>query len=136
MAQFHMAFRIDDIESTRRFYGHLLGCPQGRETTGWIDFDFFGNQISAHIGPRPERELQSSVDGKPVPLVHFGIVIEWERWEALHRRLAEERVAFILEPQVRFVGLPGEQATFFVSDPSGNALEFKAYRNPDNVFQT
>lgn len=136
MAAFHMAFRVDDLESTRQFYGDLLGCPQGREAATWIDYDFFGNQISAHVGPRGEGELLSSVDGKPVPLAHFGVIIPWMQWEALHRHLAERGTGFILEPQVRFAGDPGEQATFFVRDPSGNALEFKAYRHPQDVFRT
>ncbi len=134
MSPFHLAFRIDDLESTRWFYGELLGCRQGREAETWIDYDFFGNQISAHLGPRPAEFLTSLVDGKPVPLVHFGVVIPWAEWEALHRRLSGAGMGFILEPQVRFQGLPGEQATFFVQDPSGNALEFKAYRAEHGIF--
>ena len=136
MASFHMAFRVDDLQSTRHFYGDLLGCPQGREAPTWIDYDFFGNQISAHVGPRREGELFSKVDGKSVPLVHFGAIIPWTQWEDLHRRLALQGVAFILDPQVRFAGEPGEQATFFVRDPSGNALEFKSYKHPQDVFRT
>ena len=135
MSTFHMAFRIDEIESTRRFYGDLLQCRQGRETATWIDFDFFGNQISAHLGPRPDWKLETMVDDTAVPLNHFGAVVSWQEWEQLHRRLHHAGVPFILEPQVRFVGMPGEQATFFVSDPSGNALEFKAYRHEDAVFE-
>lgn len=135
MSAFHMAFRIDEIESTRRFYGELLQCRQGRESARWIDFDFFGNQISAHLGPRPEHVLETMVDNTPVPLNHFGAVISWPDWERLHQRLKVAGVPFILEPQARFVGLPGEQATFFVSDPSGNALEFKAYRDEDAVYE-
>ena len=134
MSPFHLAFRIDDLDSTRWFYGELLGCPQGREAETWIDYDFFGNQISAHLGPRPAQQLTSLVDGKPVPLVHFGVVIPWADWEALHQRLSAAGTQFILEPQIRFQGLPGEQATFFVQDPSGNALEFKAYRNENGIF--
>ena len=135
MATFHMAFRVDDLESTRGFYAGLLGCPQGREAPSWIDFDFFGNQISAHVGVRRDETLYSTVDGKPVPLVHFGVVIPWAEWERLHPRLAAAGVTFILEPQVRFAGRSGEQATFFVLDPSGNALEFKAYRNSQSIFE-
>ena len=134
MSPFHLAFRIDDLASTRRFYGDLLGCRQGRESDTWIDYDFFGNQISAHVGPRPAQELISYVDGKPVPLAHFGAVIPWVEWDALHRRLAAAGASFILEPQIRFEGLPGEQGTFFVRDPSGNALEFKAFRNEEAMF--
>ena len=134
MAPFHMAFRVDDLESTRWFYGELLGCPQGREAETWIDYDFFGNQLSAHVGSCEQAELSASVDGKAVPLAHFGAILPWKQWEALHRRLARSGIAFILEPQVRFVGRPGEQATFFVRDPSGNALEFKAYRHAAEAF--
>ena len=134
MSQFHMAFRVDDLDTTRSFYGGLLGCRQGREADTWIDFDFFGNQISAHLGPRPEQRLTSTVDGKPVPLLHFGAVVPWDDWEVLHRRLAASGVKFLLEPQIRFIGLPGEQATFFIADPSGNALEFKAYRTKGAIF--
>ncbi len=136
LASFHLAFRVDDIESTRHFYGTLLACPQGREAPTWIDFDFFGNQISAHVGPRSTEILYATVDGKPVPLVHFGVLIPWDQWDALHRHLAASHVTFVLEPQVRFSGSPGEQATFFVSDPSGNALEFKAFRNEDEIFKS
>lgn len=135
MATFHMAFRVNDLESTRAFYGGLLGCPQGRETATWIDFDFFGNQISAHVGRQSGTTLYSTVDGKPVPLVHFGVVISWAEWDGLHPRLAAAGVSFVLEPQVRFAGRSGEQATFFVLDPSGNALEFKAYRNAQGIFE-
>ncbi|WP_171837687.1 VOC family protein [Lichenicola cladoniae] len=135
MSAFHMAFRIDEIESTRQFYGELLQCSQGRESATWIDFDFFGNQISAHLGARPDWKLETMVDDTAVPLNHFGAVISWSEWERLHQRLQVAGVPFILEPQVRFVGMPGEQATFFVSDPSGNALEFKAYRHEDAVFK-
>lgn len=134
MSPFHMAFRVDDLDSTRSFYGGLLGCRQGRESDTWLDFNFFGNQISAHLGPREDQRLTSTVDGKPVPLLHFGAVVPWSDWEALHRRLEAAAVPFLLEPQIRFVGLPGEQATFFVADPSGNALEFKAYRATDAIF--
>lgn len=134
MLPFHLAFRIDDIESTRAFYAGLLNCPTGRETENWIDFDFFGHQISAHIGPRPDVVLQTRVAGIDVPLSHFGAVLEWDRWHELSERLAAHDADFVIEPQVRFVGEPGEQATFFVRDPSGNALEFKAFRDPNGIF--
>ncbi|SFR88163.1 VOC family protein [Sphingomonas jatrophae] len=136
MTPFHLAFRVDDIESTRTFYAELLGCTTGREAPNWIDFDFFGHQISAHIGPRPETELTTLVAGKTVPLAHFGAVLGWDEWHALADRLRERTADFVLAPQHRFVGAPGEQATFFVRDPSGNALEFKAFRHAGAMFET
>ena len=135
MSAFHLAFRVDDLVSTRRFYGELLGCPQGREAATWIDYDFFGHQISAHVGPRPEQVLTSMVDGTLVPLAHFGVVMVRAEWEALHRRLTEAGVDYIIRPRIRFEGLAGEQATFFVRDPSGNALEFKSYRSEQAIFE-
>ncbi|WP_380785333.1 VOC family protein [Sphingomonas sp. R86521] len=134
MTPFHLAFRIDDIESTRAFYGGLLDCQTGRETGNWIDFDFFGHQISAHIGPRPDTILQTLVGGIEVPLAHFGAVLPWETWQALAERLTDRGAEFVITPQVRFAGEPGEQGTFFVRDPSGNALEFKAFRNAASMF--
>ena len=134
MIPFHLAFRVDDIASTRAFYADVLGCAQGRETDRWIDFDFFGHQISAHVGPRPETVLTTVVDGKTVPLSHFGAVLPWGEWEALSQRFAASSTAFIVEPQVRFAGQAGEQATFFVADPSGNVLEFKALRDTAALF--
>lgn len=134
MAVFHMAFRVDDLDSTKRFYGGVLGCPQGREADTWVDFDFFGNQISAHVGPGESGGLSTRVDGEAVPLAHFGVVIPWPEWESLHRRLAGANVPFLVDPRTRFAGQPGEQGTFFVADPSGNALEFKAFRSADDVF--
>ncbi|UAK23772.1 VOC family protein [Sphingomonas nostoxanthinifaciens] len=134
MILFHLAFRVDDIASTRRFYGELLGCRQGREAPNWIDFDFFGHQISAHIGPRPESVLMTRVDDEDVPLVHFGAILGWEEWDALARRIAASDNRFVVEPHVRFVAKPGEQGTFFVADPSGNVLEFKAFRHPSAIF--
>lgn len=134
MPPFHLAFRIDDIESTRSFYAGLLGCPTGRETNNWIDFDFFGHQISAHLGARPDTVLQTMVAGIEVPLSHFGAVLPWDQWQALAGRLTERAADFVIAPQVRFAGEPGEQGTFFVRDPSGNALEFKAFRDASSMF--
>lgn len=132
MPPFHLAFRVDDIESTRRFFRDTLGCRQGREATNWIDFDFFGHQISAHVGPRPQSVLMTQVDDAEVPLSHFGVVLDWSDWVALSERVAG--IGFVVAPHVRFVGQPGEQGTFFVADPSANVLEFKAFRHPDAVF--
>lgn len=134
MAPFHLAFRIDEIEATRAFYAGLLQCQTGRETDNWIDFDFFGHQISGHIGPRPEIVLQTLVAGIEVPLAHFGAVLDWDLWHDLAKRLSDQKADFAIAPQIRFAGEPGEQATFFVRDPSGNALEFKAFRDPAGMF--
>ena len=134
MPPFHLAFRVDDIEPTRAFYAGLLGCGQGREAANWIDFDFFGHQISAHLGPRPADVLMTRVDGEEVPLSHFGAVLEWDEWERVAGRLGRGGACFVIAPHVRFRGEPAEQGTFFVADPSGNVLEFKAFRHQAAMF--
>lgn len=132
---FHLAFPVRDVESTRAFYAGVLGCPVGREAERWIDFDFFGHQLSAHVA-RAEVLGSNEVDGDDVPVRHFGVVLSMERWHALAERLRAARVEFLIEPKVRFVGQVGEQATLFVRDPSGNALEFKAFADVRNLFQS
>jgi extradiol dioxygenase family protein len=134
MTPFHLAFAIDDIEAVRGFYGDVLGCPVGREAANWIEFDFFGRRISAHVSTETRAGDRSTVDGQFVPLHHFGVLLPWTEWTALSARLAREDWPFELTPRVRFEGEPGEQGTFFVKDPAGNALEFKAYRNPEAVY--
>jgi uncharacterized protein len=134
---FHLAFPVTDLEATRRFYAGMLGCRVGREAERWIDFDFFGHQISAHLvdgaeGPPPTNP----VDGKDVPVRHFGAILEWGAWHALVDRLREAGARFLIEPHIRFVGEPGEQATLFVVDPSGHALEFKSFRDMGRIFAT
>lgn len=132
---FHLAFPVADLASTRAFYSGILGCREARSAPLWVDFDFFGHQISAHV--RPEAcgaALCNPVDGDDVPVRHFGAVLEWEAWEALAARLADGGVRFLLAPHVRFQGQVGEQGTFFVADPSGNALEFKSFRDPGRLF--
>ena len=135
MTAFHYAFLVADLASTRRFYGELLGCREGRSTTSWVDFDFFGHQIVAHLDremvPRPTH---NSVDGHDVPVPHFGAVLDMATWENLAERLRSEGTEFVIEPGVRFRGRPGEQATMFFLDPSGNALEFKAFADRSQVF--
>lgn len=135
-ARFHLAFPVDDLEAARRFYGGLLRCPEGREDPGhWIDFDLYGHQIVAHLSPEECAAARTGeVDGKSVPVRHFGLVLDWSDWEELRDRLVEQRAEFIIEPYLRFEGKPGEQATMFVRDPAGNALEFKAFRNDAMVF--
>jgi hypothetical protein len=134
---FHLAFPVHDLEAARRFYGGLLGCPEGRSAAEWIDFDFFGHQIVAHLdpamGPRPHH---NPVDGHDVPVPHFGAVLGMDQWEALAQRLRSGGVRFVIEPTVRFRGQAGEQATMFFLDPSGNALELKAMARPENLFAT
>ena len=132
---FHLAFPVHDLAAARAFYGGLIGCPEGRSDHDWVDFDFFGHQIVAHLAPdaRP-RGHSNPVDGHDVPVPHFGAVLAMEDWRALAERLRAADVAFVIEPTVRFEGLPGEQATMFFLDPSGNALEIKAMRDPTALF--
>jgi extradiol dioxygenase family protein len=131
---FHHAFLVRDIEETRRFYVDVLGCREGRSTATWIDLDLFGNQLSAHLGTPPPPANVGHVDGIEVPLPHFGAVVSFEDYDRLAARLAAAGVAFIVTPRVRYPGQPGEQGTFFFLDPSGNALEFKAFRNSEEMF--
>lgn len=133
--RFHLAFPVSDIEATRRFFVELLGCKVGREASRWIDFDFFGHQLSAHLVDEAETAVYNPVDGKQVPARHFGLILEWSEWERLAERLRNAGVEFLIEPYVRFAGEPGEQGTFFVKDPSGNALEFKTFREDSGVFR-
>lgn len=130
---FHLAFPVDDLAAARRFYGELLGCPEGRSADEWIDFDLYGHQIVAHLAPVSSRS-SNPVDGEDVPVPHFGIVLPMEQWKALAQRLQDAGTEFVIKPTVRFEGQAGEQATMFFLDPSGNALEFKAMANPANLF--
>lgn len=132
---FHLAFSISDIESTREFYGTVLGCKEGRSTEHWIDFDFWGNQLSLHLGSFLESKTESQVAGQSVPMPHFGTVLSWEEFDELAKKLEAAGTEFIEKPQIRYKGEPGEQATLFAKDPSGNALEFKAFRNEEGIFE-
>ncbi len=136
---FHLAFPVDDLEKARAFYAGFLGCPLGREAATWIDFDFWGHQIVAHLKGEassggPVNEIANKVDGKDVPAPHFGVVLAWDEWQALKDKLVDAGFDFVVEPYVRFEGEPGEQATLFIRDPSGNALEFKSFKNIDQLF--
>jgi hypothetical protein len=132
---FHLAFPIRDIEETRNFYGGLLGCEIGRSTDKWIDFNFFGHQLSAHVKPDElKAALTNQVDGDSVPVRHFGAILEWTQWEKLSEKLKSEGIKFIIEPHIRFKGEVGEQATMFFLDPCGNALEFKSFQDKSQIF--
>ena len=132
---FHLAFPVHDLDAARAFYGGLLGCPEGRSASEWIDFDFFGHQIVAHLDPAMvSRKHHNAVDGHDVPVPHFGAVLAMDQWRALAERLREAGTAFVIEPGIRFEGEPGEQATMFFLDPSGNALEFKAFGDIGRLF--
>ena len=132
---FHLAFPVHDLDAARAFYGELLGCPEGRSDARWIDFDFFGHQIVAHLSPEAKpRAHTNPVDGHDVPVPHFGAVLPLEEWRALAERLEAAGTDFVIAPTVRFAGEPGEQATMFFLDPSGNALEIKAMRDPAKLF--
>lgn len=132
---FHLAFPVKDLEETKSFYGKLLGCEMGRSAERWVDFDFFGHQLSAHLRPEAlDNEPTNEVDGKKVPVRHFGAILEWNQWHTLADKLKAEGISFIIEPYIRFQGQVGEQATMFFLDPSGNALEFKSFKDPSQVF--
>ena len=134
LSPFHLAIPVHDLAAARTFYGELLACPEGRSSHEWVDFDFFGHQLVAHLDPGRQRLHFNSVDGKDVPVPHFGIVLEWDAWHALAERLRACGAQFVLEPGIRFPGQVGEQATMFLYDPSGNALEFKAFKDPSKLF--
>jgi extradiol dioxygenase family protein len=134
---FHFAFPVDDLAAARRFYGELLGCGEGRSADHWVDFDLHGHQIVAHLAPDAVRQRAiNPVDGDDVPVPQFGLVQPMDEWRALAERLEAAAVEFVIPPTVRFRGEPGEQATMFLLDPAGNALEFKAMANPANLFAT
>ena len=124
-----------DLAEARTFYGGLLGCPEGRASDEWVDFDFFGHQVVAHLDPAKRPHVHhNEVDGEHVPVPHFGVVLEWNAWQALAERLRAGGTRFEIEPGIRFAGQVGEQATMFLYDPSGNALEFKAFRDTSRLF--
>ena len=132
---FHLAFPVHDLAAARCFYGELLGCTEGRSSADWVDFDFFGHQVVAHLEPgRKPHVHHSEVDGHDVPVPHFGVVLEWSSWHTLAERLRAQGTRFAIEPGIRFSGQVGEQATMFFYDPSGNALEFKAFKDPAQLF--
>lgn len=132
---FHLALPVHDLQQARAFYGGLLGCSEGRSSAQWVDFDFYGHQVVAHLSavdapPAPSNQ----VDGKAVPVRHFGVILPWEEWHRLADRLRQAATPFLIEPGIRFAGQVGEQATMFLLDPSGNALEFKTFRDMSRIF--
>jgi uncharacterized protein len=131
---FHLAFPVDNLTHAREFYGGLLGCPEGRSSEQWIDFDLFGHQIVAHLAPKRPSVHHNPVDGHEVPVPHFGVVLDWDEFDMLATRLQSGGVKFVIEPYIRFAGQVGEQATMFFYDPSGNALEFKSFRDRSQLF--
>lgn len=134
-APFHLAFPVKSLTVTKMFYNEILGCPIGRSSDNWMDFDFFGNQISAHVADNMERDSDTSlVDGTSVPLRHFGAILNIDQWKQLSEKLKIAGVEFILEPQIRFEGKPGEHHFMFLYDPSGNALEFKSFSEPNEIY--
>ena len=133
---FHLAFPISDLQATREFYTKILGCKLGRESDRWIDFDFWGHQVTAHLVEQMPDVATNPVDGKQVPSSHFGCVLDWEAWHELADRLKVAKLNFLIGPYIRFEGEPGEQATMFIEDPSGNGLEFKSFKRPQALFST
>jgi extradiol dioxygenase family protein len=132
---FHLAFPVRDLEEAREFYGKKLGCPEGRSSPDWIDFNLYGHQVVAHLSPEScGSAALNAVDGHGVPVRHFGVVLTMEQWEAMAKKLTDEGTEFVIKPYIRFKGEVGEQATMFFFDPSGNALEFKAFKNMDSLF--
>ncbi|MHB1023232.1 MAG: VOC family protein [Acidobacteriaceae bacterium] len=137
ISPFHIAFPVDDLAAARHFYGSVLGCPEGRSSDDWIDFDLYGHQIVAHYRPRTEPAAglhHNPVDGHDVPVPHFGVVLTMDQWAQLAEKLKAANMQFIIEPYVRFKGEVGEQATMFFLDPAGNALEFKTFADISQLF--
>ncbi|MEL7502473.1 MAG: VOC family protein [Cyanobacteria bacterium J06554_6] len=134
---FHLAFPVSDLRATQTFYGTVLGCAVGRRSETWIDFDFFGHQITAHLSPDECQTAQTNeVDSCVVPVRHCGVILTMAQWQTLADRVRQHQIPFVIEPYIRFKGEPGEQATMFFLDPSGNALEFKAFADDASIFAT
>ena len=132
---FHLAIPVNDLEKSRKFYKNILGCEEGRSSDHWVDFNLFGHQLVIHYKEKKLDDTNTNpVDGKDVPIPHFGVILEWNQFKEFSSKLIEKKVEFIIEPYIRFEGLPGEQATMFFLDPAGNALEFKAFKNKSQIF--
>lgn len=136
LSPFHLAFPVHDLDAARRFYGEVLGCAEGRSSDHWIDFDFFGHQIVAHLSEKAEaaKPISNAVDGHEVPVPHFGVVLSMDEWQAMADRLTAMNFEFVIDPYIRFKGQPGEQGTLFFRDPSGNAIEMKGFADRSSLF--
>ena len=136
LPRFHIAFPVHNLESAREFYVNILGCGTGRESDNWIDFDLYGHQIVAHLSPEDCNPVNTSlVEKDDIPSRHFGVILKWDQWEVLKSRIKVFDYKFLVKPKIRFKSKPGEQGTFFINDPSGNALEFKSFKNDSMVFE-
>lgn len=136
LSPFHLAIPVDDLDKARKFYNSVLELPEGRSSHHWVDFDFYGHQLVIHYKPPTATKIADTnpVDGKQVPVPHFGIILEWDQWEELAERLTKKNIRFIIDPYIRFKGETGEQATMFFCDPCGNALEFKSFKDKSQIF--
>ena len=133
---FHLAIPVNDLEKSRNFYKNILGCKEGRSSNHWVDFNFFGHQLVIHYGEKESDDTKTNpVDCKDVPIPHFGVILEWNDFQDFSKKLIEKKINFIIEPYIRFEGLPGEQATMFFKDPCGNALEFKSFKDLNKIFE-
>ena len=133
---FHLAIPVNDLEKSRNFYKNILGCQEGRSSNNWVDFNFFGHQLVIHYKEKESDDTKTNpVDGKDVPIPHFGVILEWNDFQNFSKKLIEKKINFIIEPYIRFEGLPGEQATMFFKDPCGNALEFKSFKDLNKIFE-
>ena len=133
---FHLAIPVDNLEKSRKFYKNILGCVEGRSSDHWVDFNLFGHQLVIHYKEKKLEDTNTNpVDGKDVPIPHFGVILEWNQFKDFSSKLIEKKVEFIIEPYTRFKGLPGEQATMFFKDPCGNALEFKSFKDFNKIFE-
>jgi extradiol dioxygenase family protein len=133
-APFHLAIPVYNLQECRTFYRDLLNCEEGRSSDHWVDFNFFGHQLVIHLDEKKHEAVSNPVDGKSVPVPHFGVVLEWQQFQDFANHLKSKNIQFIIEPYIRFEGLVGEQATMFFKDPSGNALEFKAFKDVSQIF--
>ena len=135
LSPFHLAIPVNDLDKARHFYGHVLGCPEGRSDSLWTDYNFFGHQLVIHFQPKDSDAMHSNpVDGHDVPIPHFGVVLPWEEWKRMEKKVRQAGIPFVIEPYIRFEGEAGEQATMFFLDPCGNALEFKAFKDIGLLF--
>ena len=135
MNLFHLAIPVSDLDSANDFYINILGCSKGRSSTKWIDFNFYGHQLVCHEVKRSVNKNSNDVDGNNIPVPHFGIILDWDQFQKLSANLQSKNINFIIEPTIRFKGKVGEQAIMFLKDPSGNAIEFKSFRNNDEIFK-